>query len=132
MTVAMPVWDDMISPVLDSARLVRVYEVSGTVPGAYAEYPLPDGAAAKAVMIADRARVLICGALSGELAEALRGYGIDIHPWIMGDATVVIAGFAGGDIQSYEYSMPGCRRRGRRCARGMRHGRHGLGHIKEQ
>ena len=125
MTVAAPVWNDMISPVLDTARMLRVYEVSDGMPGGYTEYPLPDGAARKAEVIAGHASVLICGALSGELAEGLRARGVNVHPWIMGEAAVVIAGFAVGNIHLFEYSMPGCHRRRNGCGRGQRHGRHG-------
>ena len=128
MTVAIPVWNHMVSPVLDAAQMLRVYEISQDASDIYKEHRLPESIAAKASAIADLADVLICGALSGELARALESLGVRVHPWIMGEVAAVVGGYRRGDITSFEYTMPGCRRMQGHCGRHSCRGHHGARH----
>jgi len=118
MKVAMPLWDGMISPVLDSARKLCVFTVEDRSIKGNEEFILPDDVIQKITVILNRADVLICGALSCRMEQELVARGMKVHPWVMGDSEVIAAEFARGRIADFEYSMPGCRR-------GRRHGRCG-------
>ncbi|MHB9029690.1 MAG: hypothetical protein ACYC9O_13065, partial [Candidatus Latescibacterota bacterium] len=71
------------------------------------------GEADLAGFIAARAEAIICGALSHQLEQQLSALGVTVHPWVMGEAGRLIECYAAGNIHDREFSMPGCRGRGR-------------------
>lgn len=120
MKIALPVWDSQISPVLDTAQHIRIYD-AGASDGvsALGDYPLPQEPAKKAEFIAANSDVLICGALSRQMEHELAVRGVTVHSWIMGNIETVADEYAAGNIRDIEYSMPGCRGRhgNRQCRR---------------
>ena len=118
MKVAMPLWNGMISPVLDSARKLCVFAVEDRDIKGSEEFILPDDVIQKITVILDKADVLICGALSCRMEQEIVAQGMKVHPWVMGECRAIASEFARGRIADFEYSMPGCHR-------GRRHGRYG-------
>ncbi len=128
MTVAFPVWDNMISPVMDTAVNLRIvtFENGGCVSDRTVS--LPRNIHDMAACIAEQADTLICGAVSCYLEQEILARGVKVHPWVMGSCDTILNSLENGTIEQHEYSMPGCGRRGRRrCGRGNRNNRYGKG-----
>jgi len=120
--VAMPIWDDRISPVFDVAKRLLVADVeNGCVLNKHE-------AAIKASQLAPRAKcvtdlevqVLICGAISWPLERMLLAAGVRVIPQVCGLAEQVMAAFVAGQLEEQAFLMPGCCGR-RRQQRGGRH-----------
>ncbi len=109
MKIAVPVWDGSVSPVLDTARRLRVFDIENGVVVKTSEVPV-DGYESRemAKQVAGHARALICGALSNQLFSHLSNLGITVYPWLMGDVEQLIDIVAAGRIPGPEYTMPGC------------------------
>ena len=106
MRVAVPIWDRMISPVLDTAQIMCVYQVEENTITESDMFMLPEEVSEKAMYIKSHADVLICGALSRLLERELSTQGVKVHPWIMGESYAIASAYAQGKIHEYEYSMP--------------------------
>ena len=120
MKIAAPVWNGNVSPVLDTAERFIVFDIEGGNIISRSELPIEDRRLQeKAKIIANNARILICGALSNHMASFLSSFGLEVYPWVMGNAEQLVEMLASGNIPGPEFSMPGCR--GRRY--GSRKGR---------
>lgn len=122
MRVAIPVWEDRISPVFDAARTFLVADIEdGRVTG---RRLLLSGSGRQAdvvhLLLEAEVQILICGAISREPARLIEERGIRLIPFIAGMAEQVLTSFVcGSSITTYR--MPGCcgnsRGRGPRCRR---------------
>lgn len=109
MKIAVPVWDRSVSPVLDTARRLSVFDVENGVVVKTSEVPVGGSESREmAKQVAGYARVLICGALSNQLASHLTTLGVTVYPWLMGNVEQLIGIVAAGRIPGPEYTMPGC------------------------
>ena len=126
MKIAIPVWQERVSPVLDSAGslLIVEHDGGGAEVGrrekAWPAGPLPRRAARLEEL---RVQVLICGAVSRALMGMLAGSGIEVIPWVSGEVDEVLEAYRDGRLSGARFAMPGCGRRRRR--RGGRPGRRG-------
>ena len=119
MKIAVPIWNGNVSPVLDTAERLIVFEVEeGVVLSRDEIFIGKSGIQDKAKVIAENARILICGALSNQFSSFLSLYGVDVYPWVMGNPENLIKVLADGKIPGPEFSMPGCRGRHRRHCKG--------------
>ena len=110
MRVAMTVWGDRISPVLDSARTLLIAEIAG---GQVVDRPLELFAAGFLPQLMEIIRlqaveVLICGAVSLELANCIETCNVELIPFLAGDAEQILETFARGQSIAV-FAMPGCR-----------------------
>ena len=129
MKIAIPVWNGNVSPVLDTAERLVVFDIdNGKVISRYEVSIKDKGIQEKARIMAENAKILLCGALSVKMASYLTSYGLKVYPWIMGNAEQLIEMVIAGNVPGPEYSMPGCRRR--RC--GHRIGRKSQGHLSDK
>lgn len=112
MTIAMPVWQEKISPVLDTARVLRIYEVLEGVPVVRGDIALDGSFDGLVKTVAASSGILICGALSRMLEQRLTTLGVAVHPWVMGDCDHIAACFLAGALNDRKHAMPGCHRRG--------------------
>ncbi len=123
MRLAVTVWNHRIAPVFDSAGTVMVLDVSDGVCHDLTSVGLTG------MDLRDRARILrehavdelVCGAMSCEAEEMIREEGIMVHPFVAGEVEQVVGAFLKSELDSEEFSMPGCacarRRRGARRGR---------------
>jgi predicted Fe-Mo cluster-binding NifX family protein len=116
MRVAMTVWGDRVSPVLDCARTLLVVEMAGSKVVDRAVEFVEAGYLPGMMRIIRKhgVQVLICGAVSQELANIIETCDVELIPFLAGDAETILETFARGQSIS-AFAMPGCR-----CAGGCR------------
>ena len=119
MRIALPAWNELVSPVLDTAgHLVIVEIIHGKIEKKY-DIPISGLSPTKKTgIIVDHADMLICGGVSREMMSSLSSQGVEVIPWTMGDVESLITGFIDGSFPGPESVMPGCgnrRRRGADC-----------------
>lgn len=126
MKIAFAYWDERIAPVFDTARHVRVLEVtSGRIVNEADETLPEDLIVQKALQLVQLGiDTLVCGAISRSLHAAVNAYGIRVIPFVAGNLRDVIQAWISGNLTLDAFSMPGCHGRGGRRFRGM----HGAGH----
>jgi predicted Fe-Mo cluster-binding NifX family protein len=121
MKLAIPVWGDRVSPVLDVAQHLLVVEVEGGTETLRHTETICDAT------LAQRTRLLvnlgidavICGAISRPLEEMMFSSGIEIVPHICGRVEEVLGVYLSGGLIERRFSMPGCCNRRRRARGGQ-------------
>ena len=123
MNIAIPYWQDRVSPVFDVAGNLLLVTVDNGAVTARTTVSLTDAATVHARI--ERLRelgvdVLICGAVSWVLESGLTAAGIRVFARTCGEVEEVLSAWLGGELDEHVYGMPGCggRRRRRRCGRG--------------
>jgi predicted Fe-Mo cluster-binding NifX family protein len=134
-TIAIPVSQERISPVLDAAvRLLLITRRRGKEV-ARREFVLgpllPEGLARSVAEL--RVDVLLCAALSEPLLRALERYGVRVKPHLCGEVESVLRAFDCGQLRRDEFRMPGCWGQHLRggCCRRRRVAQHGKSSGKE-
>ncbi len=119
--IAIPHWNGLVSPVLDSAAEVLVVD-TGAEPHEKSVHPLPETHIPQRVerlqhMDVD---VVICGAVSNPLRRMAESAGIEVIPWMRGQVEAVLEAYLSGSLEDdaaeESYAMPG-----RRAGRGPRY-----------
>jgi predicted Fe-Mo cluster-binding NifX family protein len=107
---AFSVWDNRIAPVFDVARQMFLLETdAGSVISETFRTLDEDLSLWKALTLADLGiEVLICGAISRNLAEAVSSYGIYLIPFVAGDLEEVKGAWLTGRLDNRKFAMPGC------------------------
>lgn len=110
MKIAIPVWQDRVSPVFDSSRRILLVGVEGGRVRERHEADIGGELPQERVRRLSElgAEVLICGAVSRPLAEQVAGSGIRLIPFIAGEVEVVLRAFLEDRLPSAEFLMPGC------------------------
>ena len=111
MRLAIPVWNDRVSPVFDTANCLMLMDVAN---GVEQGRQLVD--VAQASFPAQRARrlaelevsILICGAISRPLAGLVSTAGIVVIPWVSGALDEVVRAFLADRLSNPRWRMPGC------------------------
>jgi predicted Fe-Mo cluster-binding NifX family protein len=124
MKVAIPHWQQRVSPVLDTARQCYVITMEDGVEISRQDIEL------RGVSPLQRARelaaleidVLICGAMSRSLEEALRISGVPVRPKTCGEISDLVQAIMEDRLDGEHFLMPGCCGR-RRRTQGRRRGR---------
>jgi len=109
MKIAMPVWEDRISPLLDVAKQLLVVEVEDRHKQVRQKVAMEDIWPSNRVsQIVDLGiEVLICGGISRFLGDLLHASGIVVISQIKGEPDQVLDGYLRGDINSPRFAMPG-------------------------
>ncbi len=110
MTVAVPVWQDRVSPVFDTAcrllvvrrRRGREIERKEFVLGTLAAEALARSVSELHV------DVLLCAAISEPLRQALERGGVRVEYHLCGEVERLLAAFCAGNCRCSEFRMPGC------------------------
>jgi predicted Fe-Mo cluster-binding NifX family protein len=107
---AFSVWDNRIAPVFDVARQMFLLETdAGRVISETFRTLDEDLSLWKALTLADLGiEVLICGAISRSLAEAISAYGVCLFPFVAGDLEEVKGAWLSGRLDIRRFAMPGC------------------------
>ena len=109
MRVAITVWGNRISPVLDSAQTLLIAEIKES---AIITRQIETCSTASigdfiAQLSQLKVHALICGALTHEPATLLSTNGIEVIPFMTGKAELILDFYAkGGNLK--EFIMPGC------------------------
>ena len=121
MRVAIPIWDERVSPVFDVAQHLLLADVEGPRELGRTEQVLEQTEpASRAGRVADLGvDVLICGAISRPLEAMLISAGVRVIAQSCGAADDVLGAFLAGELTEQTFLMPGCRRR-RRWSQGRR------------
>ncbi|MFW6011294.1 MAG: NifB/NifX family molybdenum-iron cluster-binding protein [Desulfosalsimonas sp.] len=128
MKVALAVWNGRISPVFDVSRELLVIDIRGgrerEFERAYVHFSNDHPMHKVRRLVEMDVEVLLCGAVSRQLATALEANAIRLFGFISSETESVIAAYLEGRLPSAEMSMPGyrpVRRRRRekfRCKKG--------------
>jgi predicted Fe-Mo cluster-binding NifX family protein len=123
MKIAIPIWNERISPVFDVAQKLAIMTVeAGDV--SYCEEKELGATPYEKIRILKESNVslLICGAISGPLMMQIRCAGIEVVFDICGPVSEVVEAFLADQLGTERFMMPGCCRRRRRfrgCGRRM-------------
>lgn len=123
MKVALTVWENRISPVFDSARMLLIVEIGNAmIVGKRYEPFQPDLPVYRAAKLFELGvTVLICGAVSQLFANMIEAWGIRMIPFVAGEANEILDAYLKQMPVSRIFRMPGCRNRRRnRFKRRMR------------
>ena len=112
MRIAIPIWEDKISPVLDTASRLLIVEIEDRGVASRFEIYLDEQDLSRRCFRIQRMEVdiLICGAISHHFARMLMGSGIRVIPEISGQAEEVLKAYLQGDLFNSRFLMPGCNR----------------------
>ena len=125
MKIAVPIWEDRISPVFDTAARLLIVEIDSGIEVSRSivsiDEPFLPRRAARLVEIG--VDTLICGAVSRPLYALIMAERVQLIPFLSGNVEEVLQAFLSGDFTETRFSMPGCcrgRRRGKGPGRGGR------------
>lgn len=109
MRIAVPIWEDKISPVLDTAYKLMVIENNDQREVTRYEIYLlePDTSKRCAFIRGLDLDVLICGAVSRQLSAMLKAFGIEIISGISGPSKDVLKAYLHGNLMNSKFFMPG-------------------------
>jgi predicted Fe-Mo cluster-binding NifX family protein len=122
--IAVTVWGHRVSPVFDSARTLLIAEIDGTTLVGTSQLTFdPERLLELLQMLrTQQVMLIICGAVSEGPAAMIEAAGVELIPFIAGDAQVVLEHYLQGQPFGAEFRMPGCGKN--ICCRGkIRHGR---------
>ncbi len=127
MKIAVPIWQDNVSGVLDFAHKLLLVELKNGAEIGRNEIVLTEQSVPeRAAMLRQLGvSVIICGAISRPLAYMLSSSGIDVVPFITGSTEQILTAYKTGQLNLPQYTLPGCwegagrgfRKRKGRCGR---------------
>jgi len=112
MRIAVPVWENKVSPLLDTAARLLIVEVEGSKEDErfvteLIEQDLPQ----RCLRIQNMdIHVLICGGISQVFLRMLMAAGMDVIPGVSGDSEDVLTAYLEGVIYNERFLMPGFKR----------------------
>ena len=109
MRVAVPIWGNRISPVLDTASRFRIFELKGRTWLSEFETFLEEQEISRRCSRIRNLRVdaVICGAVSRSMSDLLTAAGIQIIPGITGLYMEVLDAYQEGCLFCEKFLMPG-------------------------
>jgi len=114
MKVAIPIWEDKVSPLLDTASRLLVVDIEGQkVASRYEAFIDVQDLSRRCVRIRGLGiDILICGAISSPFLKMLAASGIDIIQGISGHPEDVLEAYLKGNLSHSKFLMPGFNRKG--------------------
>jgi predicted Fe-Mo cluster-binding NifX family protein len=109
MRIAISIWEDKISPLLDTAsKLLIIENKTQKESSRYEVHLLKQDISKKCRFIRSfNIDVLICGAVSRQFSEMLKASGIEIISGVAGPAQDVLEAYRQGTLLDSEFCMPG-------------------------
>ncbi len=111
MSIALTVWNGRIAPLFDVAGTLLVAGIHGDEEPerTVLSFPVNSGMMSRAAFLSENGvSVLICGAVSRQVHRMLSLSGIEVHPFVSGEAEEVLQAFISGTLESPSFRMPGC------------------------
>lgn len=110
MTVAIPVWQERVSPVFDTAGRLLVVRRNRAREIERKEYIL--GVLSTSALIRSvaelRVDVLLCAAVSEPVRQALERAGVRVEAHLCGEVEALLRALWDGRLRESEFRMPGC------------------------
>ena len=112
MRIAIPIWEDKVSPVLDTASKLLIIELEGKKETSRFEIYLDERTLSRRSFRIQGMEVdiLICGAISHQFARMLTALGIEVISEISGRPEEVLKAYLNKDLFKAKFLMPGCKR----------------------
>lgn len=112
MKIAIPIWEDKVSPVFDTALRLLVVEVKGKEEASRFIYYIGDEDLMRKCQHIRSLNVdiLICGAVSYIFLQMLQSSGLEVIQQISGQVEEVLKAYLNGNIYNTRFLMPGCKR----------------------
>jgi len=109
MKIAIPVWENKVSPVLDTASRLMVVELNEKGPTSRFEIYLDErDVSRRCLRIQDLCvDTLICGAVTRYFSDLLKASGIELIQGISGQPEAVLNAYLDGTLAHSKYLMPG-------------------------
>ena len=109
MKIGIPIWEDRVSPVLDTASRLLVVELEDQKEASRFETYLDEQDLSRRCVRIRRLGVdtLICGAISRGFSKILEASGIHVVPGISGHPEDVLNAYLRGNLSHSRYLMPG-------------------------
>jgi len=126
MRIAIPIRDDFVSPAFDFSRRLLLVDIEDGREARRSEIVLlPESTPQRAGRLRDSGvAILICGAISRDLAGWVARGGIEILPYVSGPIDEVLKAYVSGQLADPRFVLPGCwpgsRNGFRRCRRRRR------------
>jgi len=106
MRIAIPVWNDRVSPVFDVSRSIRVVDIASGKITREAEHTLEnESRASKLVTLG--VDLLICSAISIPLEATMWVFGIEVLSDTCGSVEEIVDTFVAGDTELRRFRSPG-------------------------
>jgi len=114
MRIAVPIWENKVSPVFDTASRLLIIEVKNQGEASRFETYLDEHDLYRKCFRIQNLGVdiLICGAISRPYFRRLMATGVNIISGIAGHPEDVLKAFLQGTLSHSRFSMPGCRGHG--------------------
>lgn len=114
--IAIAVWDDCVSNVLDFAHQLLLIDVAENKGTNRTRIPFAWQATQQQVMqwAELNVDVLICGTLSRSLASMLMATRMEVIPFVTGPVDEVLSAYLNGHLDQSKFLQPGCNLRMRR------------------
>lgn len=112
MKVALPIWGQRLSPVLDFAHRLLVVEIKKGAVARSQYHPMNPELPifSRAIWLSELGiRVLICGSVSFDLANMIRTSGIRIIPAITGEVEDILQAYLQNSLSDPRFRMPGAK-----------------------
>ena len=126
MKVAVPVWQNRVSPVFDVAQNLLILDVKNGREASRTEHFIgnlhSDGRSKRLVDF--DIDVLLCGAISRPLANEIMASGIEVVSWLTGPVEELLDRYITRRPLEGQFLMPGCRRGYQHRLRGSRRLKH--------
>jgi len=112
MRIAVPIWEDKVSPVLDTASRLLILQTldRGEISRIEADLSEHDISRRCYRIRMLEVDVLICGAISRSFSDLLEASGIEIVPGISGDIEDILTAYFEGTLNQSKFLMPGCKK----------------------
>jgi predicted Fe-Mo cluster-binding NifX family protein len=110
MWIAVPEWQGRVSPVLDVARRLRLFDVREAEVVARLEHRV-DGGDPVRELAELGVEMVICGALSRHLLQVLTSLGVVVHAEVCGEVDQVVQAHLEGRLDELRFASPASARR---------------------
>jgi predicted Fe-Mo cluster-binding NifX family protein len=106
MRIAIPVWNERVSPVFDVSRAVRIVDITEGSVTHETHHPLEREVRASTLFKLG-VDLVICAAISTPLETTLKLSGIEVIPDTCGTVAEIVEAFASGDEELKRFRSPG-------------------------
>ena len=108
--VAISIWNNRVSPVMDTANQLMMidYEDKRELKRTILDIPNLNVVYKTEFFKGQGIDLLICGAISMQMYQILVASNIEVVPFIRGSIQKVLTAYSDGDLQNGEFFLPGC------------------------